>query len=106
MNFKSGHIIVFKGLLDYIESDDELAGILGHEISHAILQHTVKNYACYDQILFIILKAENLSRSAIIDILSVALVLTIWTIVPSDFAAIVVHYFSEKFLDVISNYKF
>jgi Zn-dependent protease with chaperone function len=39
---KSGHIIVYKGLLDYVDSDDELAGVLGHEISHAILQHTVK----------------------------------------------------------------
>lgn len=82
--YPSGHIIVYKGLLDYVDSDDELAGVLGHEISHAILQHT----------------AENLSRSAIIDVLSVVLVLTIWTIVPSDIAAIFVQYFSDKFLDL------
>ena len=29
-------IVVYKGLFNYIESDDELAGILAHEISHGV----------------------------------------------------------------------
>ncbi len=34
-----GYIYVFEGLLDYVESDDELAGVLAHEISHGSFRH-------------------------------------------------------------------
>ena len=34
-----GFIYVYEGLVKYIESDDELAGVLGHEISHAAFRH-------------------------------------------------------------------
>lgn len=34
-----GYIYVFEGLVKYVETDDELAGILGHEISHAEARH-------------------------------------------------------------------
>ncbi len=34
-----GHIYVFEGLCKYVETDDELAGILSHEISHAAFRH-------------------------------------------------------------------
>lgn len=34
-----GHIYVYEGLVKFAESDDELAGILGHEISHAKFRH-------------------------------------------------------------------
>ncbi len=37
-----GFIYVNKGLLDYIHSDDELAGVLAHEITHASHHHMVK----------------------------------------------------------------
>ncbi len=36
-----GFIYVFKGLVDYMPSDDELAGVLGHEIGHVVKRHTV-----------------------------------------------------------------
>lgn len=36
-----GYIYVFKGLLDYMPSDTELAGVLGHEITHIVDKHTV-----------------------------------------------------------------
>ncbi len=32
--FKSGHIIVFTGLLHFVANDDELAAVIGHELSH------------------------------------------------------------------------
>jgi beta-barrel assembly-enhancing protease len=34
-----GYIYVFEGLLNYIESDDELAGVLAHETAHAAFRH-------------------------------------------------------------------
>lgn len=40
-SLKNGEVFVFTGLLKFIQSDDELAIILAHEMSHAILQHAV-----------------------------------------------------------------
>jgi Zn-dependent protease with chaperone function len=37
-----GFIYVYKGLLDQVESDDELAGVLAHEITHADHHHAMK----------------------------------------------------------------
>ncbi|MCC6443670.1 MAG: M48 family metalloprotease [Armatimonadetes bacterium] len=37
-----GFIYVNKGLLDYVRSDDELAGVLAHEITHAAHHHMVQ----------------------------------------------------------------
>lgn len=34
-------VIVTKGILSYLDSDDELAAVLAHEISHIILRHQV-----------------------------------------------------------------
>ncbi len=39
-----GQIYVFTGLLDFLESEAELAHILGHEISHVDLRHCVERY--------------------------------------------------------------
>lgn len=36
-----GFVYVFRGLIDYMPSDDELAGVLGHEIGHVVKRHTV-----------------------------------------------------------------
>lgn len=36
-----GFIYVFKGLTDYMPSDQELAGIIGHEVGHIVKKHTV-----------------------------------------------------------------
>lgn len=34
-----GKIAVFTGLLQHVDSDDELAAVIGHEIAHVLLQH-------------------------------------------------------------------
>lgn len=36
-----GFVYVFKGLIDYMPTDTELAGVLGHEIGHVSQKHTV-----------------------------------------------------------------
>ncbi|MEO7995259.1 MAG: M48 family metallopeptidase, partial [bacterium] len=34
-----GHIYVFRGLLDRLETPDQLAGVLGHEMTHVFRKH-------------------------------------------------------------------
>ncbi|QDR78935.1 M48 family metallopeptidase [Sporomusa termitida] len=37
-----GFVYIFKGLVDYMPSDEELAGVIGHEIGHIVRRHSVK----------------------------------------------------------------
>jgi predicted Zn-dependent protease len=39
-----GQIFVMRGLLDFVESEAELAGVLGHEMSHVDLRHCIEHY--------------------------------------------------------------
>ncbi|BDC99302.1 M48 family metalloprotease [Persicobacter psychrovividus] len=38
-----GYIYVYTGLIKYLDSPDDLAGVMGHEIAHADLRHTSRN---------------------------------------------------------------
>jgi len=42
VSLPGGHIIVFKGLVDFAENDEEIAGVIAHEISHITLRHGMK----------------------------------------------------------------
>ncbi|MGB0933809.1 MAG: M48 family metallopeptidase [Lishizhenia sp.] len=37
-----GYIYVYTGLMKYLDSEDQLAGVLGHEIAHADLRHSTR----------------------------------------------------------------
>ncbi len=37
-----GYIYVYSGLIKYLEKEDDLAGVLGHEIAHADLRHSTR----------------------------------------------------------------
>jgi predicted Zn-dependent protease len=37
-----GHLIVFTGLIDFVENESELAGVIGHELAHIQLDHVMK----------------------------------------------------------------
>jgi len=37
-----GQILVFRGLLEFAENGDELAGVLAHELGHVILRHPLE----------------------------------------------------------------
>jgi predicted Zn-dependent protease len=39
-----GQIFVMRGLLDFVDSEAELAAVLGHEISHVDLRHCIERY--------------------------------------------------------------
>ncbi len=42
VSLPGGYVYIFKGLIDKIASDDELAGVLGHEIAHIVARHSIK----------------------------------------------------------------
>ena len=37
-----GYIYVYSGLIKYLDKEDDLAGVLGHEIAHADLRHSTR----------------------------------------------------------------
>lgn len=37
-----GYIYIYTGILKFLESEDEFAGVLGHEIAHADLRHSTR----------------------------------------------------------------
>jgi len=39
-----GYIFVFRGLIEKVESDDELASVVAHEVAHVVARHSVKRY--------------------------------------------------------------
>jgi len=39
-----GHIYVTEGLLDFAESDEEVAGVVGHEIGHVVNRDIIKSF--------------------------------------------------------------
>jgi len=39
-----GHIYVYAGLLDKLETDDQVASVIAHEIGHCAARHTIKKF--------------------------------------------------------------
>ena len=39
-----GHVYVFRGLLERLQRDDQIAAVLAHEIGHCAAKHTVKKF--------------------------------------------------------------
>lgn len=42
VSLPGGYIYVYKGLLDFVKNDDELAGVLAHEVGHIVAKHSIK----------------------------------------------------------------
>lgn len=47
VSLPGGYVYVFKGLLDKIENDDQLAGVIAHEVAHIAARHGVKRLQSY-----------------------------------------------------------
>jgi len=60
VSLPGGYIYVFKGLLDKIDNDDQLAGVIAHEIGHITAKHAMKRLqASYGYTLLQILAVET-----------------------------------------------
>ncbi len=42
VSLPGGFVYVNKGLIDRVDNDDELAGVLGHEVGHIVARHSIK----------------------------------------------------------------
>jgi predicted Zn-dependent protease len=42
VSLPGGYVYVFRGILDKVESDDQLAGVIAHEVGHITARHGVK----------------------------------------------------------------
>jgi len=58
-----GHVYINKGLLDFVQSDQELAGVIAHEITHASHHHMV----------YLIKKSEGASNLGALAVLATIL---------------------------------
>lgn len=79
MTYPTGEIVVFTGLLNQLKNLDELAVILGHEISHAVLRHS----------------QERLSWTSLVDTILLFPLALIWFIAPFDSIAFLFHSLSK-----------
>ena len=81
----SGEIFVFTGLVKACHNKEELAFILSHEVSHAILSHGV----------------EALSQRGIIDFFTLFLVGAIWAVIPNDLVSYFFHGWSRSTAELL-----
>jgi len=59
VSLPGGYIYVFKGLMDKVDSDDQLAGVIAHEIGHITARHGVKKIqSAYGAIALQVLSTE------------------------------------------------
>lgn len=85
MCFPTGEIIVFTGLLRFVENENQLAFVIGHEMAHVIMNHG----------------REILGYASILDWLGMVLIASLWAIVPSDLLAFAVHWLQGRLVHVL-----
>ena len=71
----SGHIIVFRGMIDACRSDDELGAVICHEMSHVLLKHG----------------SDLMSRNIFKDCLMLPLIAPIWFFSPTIIGAALIY---------------
>ncbi|CAH1773544.1 unnamed protein product [Owenia fusiformis] len=86
----SGHIFVFRGMLETCQNDDQLGIILGHEMAHALLEHG----------------AEQVSYANILDVVVIFIMAGIWFFMPTDGIALVTQWFYNKVIHLMFSLPF
>lgn len=91
----TGHIFVFEGMYRKCSTEgelnaDQLAMILGHEMAHAILNHT----------------AETLTMTNFLQGCLLIPMAVLWAFIPSDGIAFITHWFVEKVVHLLVELPF
>ncbi|XP_061593086.1 metalloendopeptidase OMA1, mitochondrial isoform X2 [Cololabis saira] len=80
-----GKVFMFTGMLEAVADIDQLIIVLGHEMAHAILEHS----------------AEQASLSHVVDLLSLILVTAIWAMCPGDSLAVLGSWAKDKLTELM-----
>ena len=60
VSLPGGYIYIYKGLIDRAKSDDEIAGVIGHEVGHITAKHAIKRLqALYGYNILMVLSAAS-----------------------------------------------
>ncbi len=65
VSLPGGYIYIFKGLMDYIRDDDQLAAVIAHEIGHITARHSIKRLQASYGNLALVLTAVTTGSSAV-----------------------------------------
>ncbi len=66
-----GYIYVYTGLIKFLDSEDELAGVMGHEIAHADLRHSTRQMtSSYGVSTLLSVATGNASQGAVQQVLA------------------------------------
>ncbi|CAF1331589.1 unnamed protein product [Adineta steineri] len=82
----SGDIYFTRGMLETMTNEDQVAIVLAHELSHALLGHS----------------GERISYLQIIDILAIFGAFIIWAVFPTDWTSFWVNFIFENFITFTS----
>lgn len=52
-----GNVYVYSGIVDFLQSDDELAAVIAHELAHVEKRHSLKNFRTSTALSFLLEKA-------------------------------------------------
>jgi predicted Zn-dependent protease len=69
-----GYIYVYTGLIKYLDSEDDLAGVMGHEIAHAALRHSTRQLTKIYGISALVSIATGKSEPGMLEQLALSLV--------------------------------
>ena len=81
----TGDIVVFTGMINKCDNDDELGLIMSHEIAHVALNHG----------------AEMLSRKGLLSFMSMFVIATVWFLIPSDFLSFLTHKMFNSSVEIL-----
>jgi len=82
----TGDIYATRGMLETMTNEDQLAIILAHELSHAILGHS----------------GERISYLQMVDIVAIFAAFVIWAVFPTDWTSFWVNFIFENFITFTS----
>jgi len=86
----SGNIFVFTGMLDFLENDDQLGIILGHEMAHTVLGHV----------------AEKLTMASFVQMILFVPMALLWALLPNDGIALVANWFIDNVIEIVVDLPF
>jgi septum formation protein len=73
ISLPGGYVYIFKGIVDKLKTDDELAGVIAHEVGHITAKHGIKRLQNSYAMLFLQVAASQSGNGAVARGVSVAL---------------------------------